>query len=143
MTPLPGGWKPVTFTAMFGEKYDQPCPHCGEYIDGCMCPVPTMETDDEVPYEYREIDGVLYARPPQPQNPITMSEETRELTLGEKRVRLTFNVSGDKTVNDIKRLSADLIDLCETLKEKDPRLASLAQTAYEEAAGWAVKAATA
>jgi hypothetical protein len=36
-----------------------------------------------------------------------------------------------------------MIDLCETLKAKDARLASLAQTHYEDAAMWAVKAATA
>jgi hypothetical protein len=45
-------------------------------------------------------------------------------------------------VTKIKRYTADLIDLCEDLKNLDPRLASLAQTAYEEAAMWAVKAAT-
>ena len=42
-----------------------------------------------------------------------------------------------------KRLTADLIDLCEQVKSKEPRLAALAQTAYEEACLWAVKAATA
>lgn len=36
-----------------------------------------------------------------------------------------------------------MIDLCEQLKAKDGRLAALAQTSYEEAAMWAVKAATA
>ncbi len=46
-------------------------------------------------------------------------------------------------VDKLKRLTADLIDACEVLKKKDPRLAALAQTAYEEAAMWAVKAATA
>lgn len=66
-----------------------------------------------------------------------------EKTLGEKRVRTSFNVSSNNIVDDIKKGSAQLIDLCETLKEKDPRLASLAQTAFEEAAMWAVKAATA
>lgn len=66
-----------------------------------------------------------------------------EQTLGEKRVRTDFNVSGKSVVDEIKQKSAELINLCETLKEKDGRLASLAQTAYEEAAMWAVKAATA
>jgi hypothetical protein len=64
------------------------------------------------------------------------------MTLGEQRVRVSFNPSGDNIVDKIKRLSADLIDLCEGLKDNDPRLAALAQTAYEEAAMWAVKAAT-
>jgi len=64
-------------------------------------------------------------------------------TLGEARVRTDFNVTGSDVVTQIKQKSAELIDLCETLKEKDGRLASLAQTGYEEAAMWAVKAATA
>lgn len=64
-------------------------------------------------------------------------------TLGEVRVRTDFNVSSSDIVSEIKDKSAELINLCETLKEKDGRLASLAQTAYEEAAMWAVKAATA
>lgn len=72
-----------------------------------------------------------------------MSNPERSPTLGEQRVRLDFNPSQEGVVVDIKRHTASLIDLCEKLKAKDPRLASLAQTAYEEAAMWAVKAATA
>jgi hypothetical protein len=64
-------------------------------------------------------------------------------TVGEARVRITFNPSADGVVDIIKNKSAELIDLCEELKSKDPRLASLAQTTFEEAAMWAVKAATA
>lgn len=63
-------------------------------------------------------------------------------TVGETRVRTTFNPSADSIVDIIKNKSADLIDICEQLKSKDPRLASLAQTSFEEAAMWAVKAAT-
>lgn len=65
------------------------------------------------------------------------------MSIGEDRVRVEFNPSASGIVYDIKAKSAQLIDLCETLKSKDPRLAALAQTAYEEAAMWAVKAATA
>jgi hypothetical protein len=64
-------------------------------------------------------------------------------TLGEDRVRVTFNPSANSMVDQIKQKSAELIDLCETLKTKDGRLAALAQTHYEDAAMWAVKAATA
>ncbi len=64
-------------------------------------------------------------------------------TLGEARVRTDFNVTGASIIDEIKQKSAELINICETLKEKDGRLASLAQTAYEDAAMWAVKAATA
>lgn len=63
-------------------------------------------------------------------------------SVGAMRVRESFNPSKDNMVDKIKRYTADLIDLCEDLKQLDPRLASLAQTSYEEAAMWAVKAAT-
>jgi hypothetical protein len=72
-----------------------------------------------------------------------MSEGTREMTLGEKRVRRNFNPSANADVEKLKKLAADLIDACESLKAKDARLASLAQTSFEEGAMWAVKAATA
>ena len=69
-------------------------------------------------------------------------------TLGEARVRTDFNVSGSTTVDEIKQKSAELINLVNSLPvENGPsekaRLISLAMTAYEEAAMWAVKAATA
>lgn len=64
-------------------------------------------------------------------------------SIGETRVRTTFNPSKTDTVYLIKQKTAELINLCEELKAKDPRLASLAQTEYETAAMWAVKAATA
>jgi hypothetical protein len=65
-----------------------------------------------------------------------------EMTIGTDRVRVSFNPSADSVVDQIKQKTADLIDLCETLKPLDVRLASLAQTNYEDAAMWAVKAAT-
>jgi len=46
-------------------------------------------------------------------------------------------------VSQIKQKAAELINLIEEVKYKDPRLASLAQTAIEEGAMWGVKAATA
>lgn len=64
-------------------------------------------------------------------------------TIGEVRVRTSFNPSDNDVVSQIKQKTAELINLCEELKAKDGRLASLAQTSYEEAAMWAVKAATA
>jgi len=65
------------------------------------------------------------------------------MTIGEDRVRTKFNPSSDTLVDQIKQKSAELIDLCEEIKLKDPRLVALAQTHYEDAAMWAVKAATA
>ena len=79
----------------------------------------------------------------QAQIQLVMSEETKTQSVGEARVRTTFNPSQTDLVAQIKQKSAELINLCEELKAKDGRLASLAQTAYEEAAMWAVKAATA
>ena len=67
------------------------------------------------------------------------------MTKGEYRVGITFNPSNDDQVARIKRAAADLIDLIE---EIDPafaevgRLKALAQTHVEDAAMWAVKAAT-
>lgn len=72
-----------------------------------------------------------------------MDEAIQSKTIGETRVRTSFNHSNDSIVDLLKQKSAELINLCDQLKSKDGRLASLAQTAYEEAAMWAVKAATA
>lgn len=64
------------------------------------------------------------------------------MSIGEDRVRIKFNPSADSKVDQIKNKTAELIDLCETLKPLDARLVALAQTHYEDAAMWAVKAAT-
>lgn len=64
------------------------------------------------------------------------------LSLGEQRVRTKFNPSADGIVDRIKALTAELINICEEIKAKDPRLAATAQTQYEGAAMWAVKLAT-
>jgi hypothetical protein len=72
-----------------------------------------------------------------------MTDLDRPQSIGEFRVRVGFNPSSGDLVNQIKQKTAELIDLCEELRAKDGRLASLAQTTYEEAAMWAVKAATA
>lgn len=37
--------------------------------------------------------------------------DTRELTFGEKLVGLTFNPSGDETVNRVKTICAELADI--------------------------------
>ncbi|ACU61348.1 Acb2/Tad1 domain-containing protein [Chitinophaga pinensis] len=68
---------------------------------------------------------------------------SEQLTVGEQRVRTQFNPGNNSVVDQIKQKTAELINLCEELKTKEPRLSSLAQTEYETAAMWAVKAATA
>lgn len=77
-------------------------------------------------------------------------ENSTEQTLGEKRIRTAFNPSGVGNVNFIKENSARMIDVLEEMRPKPgeildiekQRLISIAQTAYEEAAMWAFKAAT-
>lgn len=73
-------------------------------------------------------------------------------TMGEFRVDVDFNPSGDETVGRIKRAAADLIDLIEEIADDSNRgevahwevrrLKALAMTHVEEGAMWAVKAAT-
>lgn len=72
------------------------------------------------------------------------------MTLGEYRVGLSFNPSANPLVDKIKRQAADLIDLVQSMpKPEHPvdagefaRLCALANTHIEDAAMWAVKAAT-
>lgn len=74
------------------------------------------------------------------------------LTIGQYRVGSTFNPGGHALVDEIKRKSAELIDLCERMKQNETpnaatapevgRLIALAQTHFEDGAMWAVKAAT-
>lgn len=81
-----------------------------------------------------------------------------EKSIGEFRVRTDFNVSGSSIVDNIKTKTADLINELQTIRDDEARkseenkifpsseklrLIALAQTTYEEAAMWAVKAATA
>ena len=70
-----------------------------------------------------------------------------EQTLGQRRVRVDFSPSEKALVRYVKLAQADNIDVYERYKNEatDPeekRLWALAQTAAEEAAMWAVKAAT-
>jgi hypothetical protein len=71
-------------------------------------------------------------------------------SLGEYRVGIDFNPSGNEMVNKIKRAAADLIDLIDddipvgagADAQEIARLKALAMTHIEDAAMWAVKAAT-
>lgn len=73
------------------------------------------------------------------------------MTKGEYRVGTAFNPSKDSLVDRLKRAAADLVDMIEeipggefrdTRSNEVNRLKALAQTNVEEAAMWAVKAAT-
>lgn len=70
------------------------------------------------------------------------------MSLGEDRVRIKFNPSESSTVNSLKTKAAEFINLCEDMRnagsadKEQQRLWALAQTHAEDAAMWAVKAAT-
>ena len=70
------------------------------------------------------------------------------MTFGEYRVGISFNPGGNEDVDKIKRSAAALIDLCAGIRaggradEEVQRLWTLALTNIEDAAMWAVKAAT-
>jgi hypothetical protein len=75
------------------------------------------------------------------------------MSLGEDRVRIKFNPADNSLAGQIKHRAAELIDLCEECAQAARigsgdrgevlRLWRLAQTDFENAAMWAVKAATA
>ena len=71
------------------------------------------------------------------------------MTKGEYRVGIRFNPDGHSQVDGIKQITAGLIDEMEQLKmdnvldhQESSRCAAIAQTKYEEACMWAVKAIT-
>ena len=67
------------------------------------------------------------------------------MTKGEYKVGVTFNPSGDNDVALVKNTIAMLIDdlqLIVDLGDEAGRCAAIAQTKFEEAAMWAVKAIT-
>ena len=71
----------------------------------------------------------------------------REMTYGEKAVGLTFNPSNDETVDKVKKLFAEIIDICSALRTdagqgEKGRLFSVAITEAQTAQMWAVKAVT-
>jgi hypothetical protein len=74
-----------------------------------------------------------------------MSEQTIEQTkqtYGERLVRADFNPSGNEAVDELKQLTAEIIDKIKEHEALEPRLAALAITTYENAAMWAVKLLT-
>lgn len=71
------------------------------------------------------------------------------MSLGLRRVRATVNATSSPAVAAIKAQAAGIIDLIDTIPAEGEeaaeiaRLKALAQTAVEQGAMWAVKAATA
>ena len=66
-------------------------------------------------------------------------------TLGERRAGIDFNPSGDDRISDLKRRAAAAIDAVADIPDDGDseirRLKAVAQTGFESAAMWAVKAA--
>jgi hypothetical protein len=75
-----------------------------------------------------------------------MAATDRKLTFGERAVGLTFNPSGDETVNSLKVLYAQIIDILHDDRQavggEKSRLYSIAITEAQGAQMWSVKAAT-
>ena len=72
--------------------------------------------------------------------------EERTLTFGENAVGLNFNPSNDPTVQKVKELYAEIIDILNQdrgdNRDERARLASVAITEAQGAQMWAVKAIT-
>ena len=70
-----------------------------------------------------------------------------DLTFGQKAVGLNFNPSKDNTVDKLKKLYADIIDILNEdrgeNRDERARLASIAITEAQGAQMWAVKTVTA
>lgn len=111
-----------------------------------LVPFMLNETEKQAP-----IDVTMSQSPGNVQGPV--SNEGNGTSIGERRVRAKFNPSAVTAVDAIKSKTAELINITEEMIKDFPedvrnngeviRLKSLAQTGYEEAAMWAVKAATA
>jgi hypothetical protein len=69
------------------------------------------------------------------------------MTYGEKAVGLSFNPSGDPSVDEVKQLYAKIIDICDHARAsaengEKKRLFSVAITEAQTAQMWAVKGLT-
>ena len=67
------------------------------------------------------------------------------MSTGQERVGISFNPSGKPEVDSVKDMSAKIIDMLQPLVDhggEAGRCAAVAQTRYEDAAMWAVKAIT-
>lgn len=76
-----------------------------------------------------------------------MSEAQRELTFGEKACGVSFNPGGLESVNQIKRMYADLVDDLNNRRAASDnpevkRMLSIAITEAQTSQMWAVKAVT-
>lgn len=80
-------------------------------------------------------------------NDVQEFQEFRGLTYGEKAVGLTFNPGGNPKVDEVKKLYAQIIDICNDMRTEagqgeKGRLLSVAITEAQTAQMWAVKGIT-
>ena len=80
--------------------------------------------------------------------PLQPAPPKGQQSFGERAVGLSFNPSGDATVNELKSLYAAIIDICHAKRQalmggsEAHRLWSIAVTEAQGAQMWSVKAAT-
>lgn len=80
--------------------------------------------------------------------PAENTQDTPELTYGEKAVGYSFNPSGNQSVNDLKKAASVFIDLIQAERAKDTTpsekgaMLTLAIREAQSAQMWAVKAVT-
>lgn len=104
-------------------------------------PQPKPEPPDPEP---KPEDEEAAQQPAQPRPPPARGAQT----FGEKAVGISFNPSGDPSVNELKQLYAQIIDICHTRRgslmqgSEAHRLYAIAITEAQGAQMWAVKAAT-
>lgn len=55
-------FKRVIFCSDFEDEL---CPECSNFDYDCECPGPHSETSDGTPFLFDEVDGILYAKPPE------------------------------------------------------------------------------
>jgi len=60
-------------------------------------------------------------------------------TLGTIRTSVVYNEHNAEAIQEMRNACANLIDLIEKYKERDPRLCALAQTEFENGCMWAIK----
>lgn len=91
----------------------------------------------------------LYLPPSPEERKQKMEEQQQTRKIGASRVGVSFNPSGKPIVDEIKAACADLIDMVASIGDpavtpnpEIERVKAIAMTKIEEAAMWAVKAAT-
>lgn len=111
-------------------------------------PKPKPEPDPEPEPEEEDQAAELEAAGKEAYSGMRETKPLRQQTFGERAVGLSFNPSGDATVNELKSLYAAIVDICHAKRQslmagsETHRLWTVAITEAQGAQMWAVKAAT-